>query len=228
MAEEYVIIRVRRAPRRRRRGPVFGPADVQPDIESLDVNVVTSRQAVAEAHADPDVRASARSMPMQLIAPVAINAVALDEPTAAPTANVAWGVRAVGADTSPFDGTGVVVAVLDTGIDRTHPAFKGIELVEKDFTGDGDGDVKGHGTHCAGTIFGRDVDGMRIGIARGVTRALIGKVIGRAGGSSAKIASAIHWAIENNANVISMSLGIDFPGYQAELESGLFPAAGNH
>jgi len=224
MAEEYVIIRVRRAPRRRRRGPVFGPADAEPDTESLDVNVVTSRDAVAEAHADPDVKASARSMPMQLIAPVSISAVALDASAPALAANVAWGVRAVGADTSPFDGNGIVVAVLDTGIDRSHPAFKGVELIEKDFTGDGNGDVNGHGTHCAGTIFGRDVDGMRIGIARGVTTALIGKVIGKAGGSSAKIASAIHWAIENNANVISMSLGIDFPGYQAELQrEGLRP-----
>jgi subtilisin family serine protease len=90
-------------------------------------------------------------------------------------------------------------------------------LTEKDFTGDGNGDVHGHGTHCAGTIFGRDVNGLRIGIARGVTRALIGKVIGNRGGTSADIATAIQWAIENGAHVISMSLGIDFPGYQKQL-----------
>ena len=42
--------------------------------------------------------------------------------------------------------------------------------------------LHGHGTHCAGTIFGRDVDGMRIGVARGVKKALIGKVLGRDGG----------------------------------------------
>jgi hypothetical protein len=36
-------------------------------------------------------------------------------------------VRAVKADTSPFDGNGVVVAVLDTGIDPAHPAFAGVE-----------------------------------------------------------------------------------------------------
>jgi len=157
---------------------------------------------------------------MKLIAPVSIKAIAIEPAASAPTTKIAWGVHAVGADTSPFDGANVVVAVLDTGIDRKHPAFKGVELIEKNFTGDGDGDVNGQGTHCAGTIFGRDVDGVRIGIARGVTKALIGKVIGNDGGSSAKIASAIHWAIENNANVISMSLGIDFPGYQADLQRG--------
>jgi subtilisin family serine protease len=215
MAEEYVIIRIRRS---LGRGPFFESAEAQPEIESLDVNVATSRQALAQAQTDPDVKASARSMPMKLIAPVSIKTVATVPTAGALATKVAWGVRAVGADTSPFDGTNVVVAVLDTGIDRKHPAFKGIELIEKDFTGDGDGDVNGHGTHCAATIFGRDVDGMRIGIAGGVTRALIGKVIGTGGGSSAKIASAINWAIENNANVISISLGIDFPGYQAELQ----------
>ena len=218
MAEEYVIVRVRRAPQGARRGPVLISRSAQAD--SLDVSVVTSPQALAHAQTDPDVKATARSMPMKLIAPVSIKAIAIEPAASAPTTKIAWGVHAVGADTSPFDGANVVVAVLDTGIDRKHPAFKGVELIEKNFTGDGDGDVNGHGTHCAGTIFGRDVDGVRIGIARGVTKALIGKVIGNDGGSSAKIASAIHWAIENNANVISMSLGIDFPGYQADLQRG--------
>ena len=41
-----------------------------------------------------------------------------------------------------------------------------------------DDDDHGHGTHCAGTIFGRDVNNTRIGIARGVKKAMIGKVLG--------------------------------------------------
>jgi subtilisin family serine protease len=124
-----------------------------------------------------------------------------------------------GADTSPFDGAGIVVAVLDTGIDATHPAFNGVNLIEKDFTGEGNGDTHGHGTHCAGTIFGRDVNGMRIGVARGVTKALIGKVLGNGGGGSENIVSAIQWALDEGAHVISMSLGMDFPGFQKRLEA---------
>ncbi len=225
MAEQYVVIRRRLARsgpsvRRtsRRLGPTPVPPEAQPQIESMRVNVVVGRQALAKAQTDPEFQAGAPSMPMKLIAPVSVKAFATESAAGVRTKSVAWGVRAVNADTSPVDGTGVVVAVLDTGIDSKHPAFSGVELIEKDFTGDGNGDVEGHGTHCAGTIFGRDVDGTRIGIARGVTKALIGKVIGKDGGSSASIASAIQWAIENGANVVSMSIGFDFPGYQTQLQ----------
>jgi len=137
-----------------------------------------------------------------------------------------WGVGAIGADGSEFDGAGVTVAILDTGIDREHPAFEGVNLVERDFTGAGNGDRHGHGTHCAGTIFGRDVAGGRIGIARGVTHALIGKILGDDGsGSSEMILQGIQWANEEGADVISMSVGLDFPGHVASLISANWPAA---
>ena len=77
--------------------------------------------------------------------------------------------------------------------------------------------MHGHGTHCAGTIFGKDVSGTRIGVARNIKRALIGKVLGQGGGSSTTIAQAIQWAINEGAHVISMSLGIDFPGFVNQL-----------
>jgi subtilisin family serine protease len=185
------------------------PADVKVDIDDVD------RSNVAALSRQPDVVAVAPAMPMRLVAPVATAADAAPVPAATNT----WGISAVGADTSPCDGSGVIVAVLDTGIDKTHPAFTGVTLLEQDFTGTANGDTNGHGTHCAGTIFGRDVSGTRIGVARGVTRALIGKVIGPSGGSSDHIVSAMQWALDNGANVISMSLGMDFPGYQAQLEA---------
>jgi subtilisin family serine protease len=138
---------------------------------------------------------------------------------------MAWGIGAVGADRSPRTGDGVVVAVLDTGIDASHPAFDGVDLVQEDFTGEGNGDGHGHGTHCAGTIFGRDVNGMRIGVARGVRRALIGKVLGEGGGgSSDQIVKAILWAVDQGAHVISMSLGMDFAGWVKAMVDGGMPA----
>ena len=182
------------------------------EVEEVD------RRRRSELARHQDVLAVAPSMPMRLIAPVGGAA----QPSAAA---VAWGVTAVGADTSALTGDGIVVAVLDTGIDGTHPAFAGVAITEKDFTGEGNGDQHGHGTHCAGTIFGRDVNNTRIGVARGVKTALIGKVLGGQGGSSESIVTAIQWAVDNGAHVISMSLGMDFPGLQRELmqQRGLPP-----
>ena len=141
--------------------------------------------------------------------------------------NVTWGVKAVGADQGGFDGQGVKVAVLDTGIDKdyaTHPAFQGVNIQTKNFSWDVDEDNDGHGTHCAGTIFGRDVNGTRIGVARGVTDAFIAKVIP---GKTDALIKALNWAFENEVRVASMSLGIDFPGFQHALmyNHGLDPRA---
>jgi subtilisin family serine protease len=143
-------------------------------------------------------------MPLELVEP-------MERADAAAEGEVTWGVEAVGAVDSPFDGSGITVAVLDTGIDADHPAFKAMTIEQRDFTGSGNGDVHGHGTHCAGTIFGQDVDGMRIGVARGIERALIGKVLGGAGGGTPALLDAMTWALNSGAQVISMSLGIDFP-----------------
>ncbi|MCP4224613.1 MAG: S8 family serine peptidase, partial [Actinomycetia bacterium] len=79
--------------------------------------------------------------------------------------------------------------------------------------------IDGHGTHCAGTVFGQDVDGVRIGVARDA-RALVAKVIDDdGGGGSDSIVEALLWAADEKADVISMSLGIDFPGFVAELQA---------
>ena len=177
--------------------------------ETVDLD----RKQIPHLTRDAGVLAIAPAMPMRLVAPfdlgVAVHASAQ---------TVAWGVHAVGADISPLTGEGIVVAVLDTGIDAGHPAFAGVQLVQKDFSGEGNGDQNGHGTHCAGTIFGRTVNGLRIGVAPGVKKALIGKVLNKnGGGSSEGIVDAILWAVDQGAHVISMSLGIDFGSYVREL-----------
>jgi subtilisin family serine protease len=165
----------------------------------------TDRKGRNDLARDPEVISIAALMPIQLI-----------EPWHADTDTAhgdAWGIAAVRADVSAFAGTGVRVAVLDTGIDRAHSAFEGMDLIEKDFSGDGNGDSNGHGTHCAGTIFGRDIGGARIGVALGVQRALIGKVLtGSGAGTSEAAFRAINWAADQGAEVISMSFGFDFPG----------------
>jgi len=204
-------------------GPVLeglgaGPRAAVP--ENLQISTETLSKAERDdLRRDPRTRAMAAPMPLKLIEPMD----EAEEPEAtALAADATWGVNAVGAVDSPFDGSGIKVAVLDTGIDPDHPAFNGVSLTQKNFTTEGDDDSNGHGTHCAGTIFGRDVDDLRIGVATGVTEALIGKVLGAGGGSSAGLVEAIQWAVNGGANIISMSLGIDFPGFVKRLtDSGL-------
>jgi len=220
MKETHFILR---APIPSTRDPFLGARALTsfdpPAAASLRVEVEDiERSEIANLTRNRDVVAVAPAMPVKLIQPRD------EKDAAAPAAQeITWGVRAVGADTSPFSGNGVIVAVLDTGIDAAHSAFAGLEIIQKDFTGEGDGDKHGHGTHCAGTIFGRATDNTRIGVAPGVKRALIGKVLGTEGGSSDRIASAVNWSVENGANVISMSLGIDFPGYEARLQQQGLP-----
>ena len=203
----------------RRRGEVDISARATP-VAELRVNVETnpSKADFRDLVRDPEVVSVAPLMPLALIRPL--------ESQASTVGDASWGIAAVGADRSSFTGQGVTVAVLDTGIDSSHPAFAGVELVVRDFTGPGDGrDVDGHGTHCSGTVFGRDVDGVRIGVARGVRRALIGKVLADDGsGSSEALFSGMTWVAENGAQVISMSLGFDFPGLVAKLTADNWPA----
>lgn len=137
-----------------------------------------------------------------------------------------WGVHETGAFESNFNGAGVRVAILDTGIDAAHAAFNGAIGAIADFTAVGANgvDFDGHGTHCAGTALGRNVDGVRIGVAPGAT-ALIGKVIGPGAGTKALI-DGISWALSKNAQVISMSLGFDFRALENYLmQHGLHPNA---
>ncbi|WP_419176012.1 S8 family peptidase [Desulfosediminicola sp.] len=189
----------------------MGVSAEQPD----DIELVQTELSLKERNdirRDPRTRAVAMPMPIKMIAPVRIRSSAETESSTIP-----WGLGAVGALETPYTGKGIAVAVLDSGIDPDHPAFSGVQLTKRNFTTESDDDQNGHGTHCAGTIFGREVNGQRIGIATGVERAIIGKVLGSEGGSSATIAQAIQWAVSEGAHVISMSLGIDFPGFVAYL-----------
>jgi subtilisin family serine protease len=210
MKEKYVILR--RSGAFMTRGPFAGPNalslefGVAPPALKVDVDEVSTKD-LKLLHNDQGVLGFAPVMPLKLIEPLNVA-----DAAATPGEQITWGVRAVRADTSPFTGDGIVIAVLDTGIDAMHPAFAGVELIREDFTGEGVEDKHGHGTHCAGTIFGREVNGLRIGVAPGVKRALIGKVLGTDGASTEQIWNAVEWAIKNGANIISMSLGMDFPG----------------
>ncbi|WP_433132396.1 S8 family serine peptidase [Micromonospora sp. CA-240977] len=108
------------------------------------------------------------------------------------------------------DGAGVKVAVLDTGVDATHPDLAGRIAEARDFSASGSArDGHGHGTHVASTIAGSGAasSGLRKGVAPGA-QLLIGKVLDDGGsGYDSSIIAGMEWAAHSGAKVVSMSLG---------------------
>ncbi|WP_406015755.1 S8 family serine peptidase [Streptomyces sp. NBC_00984] len=109
-----------------------------------------------------------------------------------------------------YDGKGTKVAVLDTGVDAEHPDLVSRVAASKNFTdSDSTADRQGHGTHTASTVGGSGAasDGRKKGVAPG-TDLLIGKVLNDSGsGESSWIIAGMQWAVDQQADVVSMSLG---------------------
>ena len=110
-----------------------------------------------------------------------------------------------------IDGTGVVVAVLDSGIDKNHPDLAGkvvgeVNFVDSERTID---DLLGHGTAVAGIIAGSGTasGGRYMGVAPGASLLNVRVIDSKGSGQISDIIAGIDWAIDNGADVLSMSLG---------------------
>ncbi|BCJ55027.1 peptidase [Actinoplanes sp. NBRC 14428] len=129
---------------------------------------------------------------------------ALDRSTAQIGAPQAWQLG--------LDGRGVRVAVLDTGVDATHPDLAGKIAGTANFSSSPDVvDRFGHGTHVASTVAGTGAGsgGSRKGVAYGAD-VLVGKVLGDDGyGYESQIIAGMQWAVEQRARIVNMSLGSD-------------------
>ncbi len=109
-----------------------------------------------------------------------------------------------------YDGTGVTVALLDTGVDVNHPDLSTQIAGTKSFVPDEDiSDVDGHGTHVASTILGTGAaqGGFYKGVAPGA-KLEVGKVLDNTGtGQDSWVLAGMEWAAQSGAKVVNMSLG---------------------
>jgi subtilisin family serine protease len=109
-------------------------------------------------------------------------------------------------------GKGVRVGILDTGVDASHPDLKGKIVEWAEFDHDGHEvpsephDSDRHGTHVAGTVAGGNASGQWIGVAP-EAELCFAKVLGPEGGTDTQILAGLRWTIEQQVDVISMSLG---------------------
>jgi subtilase family protein len=129
-----------------------------------------------------------------------------------------WGVDKIGALAAwgayESRGQGVKVGILDTGIDANHPDIKGKVVAFAEFDAEGKQvrnakphDSDQHGTHCAGSIVGGYASGQWIGVAPEARLAVALVLNGAIGGTDAQVLAGIDWLVEQNVDVISMSLG---------------------
>lgn len=118
-------------------------------------------------------------------------------------------IGANGAWETGFTGEGVTVAVIDTGVDYTHPdlahafgEYKGYDFVDDD-TDPQEYPGEYHGTHVSGTVA---ANGAIKGVAPDAT--LLGyRVLGPEGGSTEDVVAGIERAVQDGADVMNLSLG---------------------
>ncbi|AXG79300.1 1,4-dihydropyridine esterase [Streptomyces paludis] len=205
-----------------------------PLIVSYGKNRATAKAALAEADVSvrrtlPTITGEALSAPKDESSDVwdaltEAGDTETEERTTAPGIERVWldgklkalldkSVPQIGAPTAwqaGYDGKGVKVAVLDTGVDQTNPDLKGVSILRKDFSGSGSTvDKFGHGTHVASTLAGSGAKsgGKFKGVAPGA-KILDGKVLGDDGfGGESGIIAGMQWAADQGAKIVNMSLG---------------------
>jgi len=124
-------------------------------------------------------------------------------------------------------GAGQIIAVVDTGVDLTHPDLQsnlveGINLVTPNTPPQDD---NGHGTHVAGIAAAVTGNALGVSGVAPLAKIMPVKVLDKVGsGTTATIAAGIDWATEHGATVINLSLGSSGPGSRLTKGGEINPA----
>lgn len=194
------------------------------------------RKGLAGLRAHAAVQRIVEAPALRMIKPVA-------RAGAAAAVGMSWGLKAMKVDqlrAQGLTGAGILVGHLDTGVDGAHPALQGAIRHYAAFDALGVQipnapvvDSEDHGTHTAGTIAARAVNGFEFGVAPGAE--LASAMVIEGGNVLARILAGINWAMARRVRILSLSLGLPgsnnffLPVVQRLRQRGILPvfAVGN-
>ncbi|SDU20391.1 S8 family peptidase [Jiangella alkaliphila] len=197
--------------------PVAAPDDeslVALDVLRVDENdcLVAATEYVAPDEVD-DRRAELLEEPGVVAAGV-VGEVGLDEED--DRRDDQWSLDRLGAEEDspdlPWpDGHGAVLAVLDTGVDETHPDLGDAVLERRHYPGEGEHDPDGHGTHVAGIAAARRDNGGIIGVAPRVSVLDVPVRLKDVNDAGPSWPTGLAWAVNHGADAVNMSFGGPIP-----------------
>jgi len=228
-----VLVKYANTPRSNRMANSIQSKTISPKLVELTFEAGTDIEAkIEELQQDPDVEYAEPVFKTYLIEPVedAGETVTQSVYSGPETYMKLWGQHAtelfdVADETTSEEREGVIVAVLDTGIDAYHPDLSNSILDGYDFiNSEADTfDGNGHGTHVAGIIgaVGTDADGYT-GIAPGVKLLPVQVLDENGSGDTQLLVDAIGYAVNAGADIINMSLGS--PAYSRAVHEAIIDA----
>ena len=203
------------------------------DIQRLwianSISCKASKSVIYNLSSHPDIKILGYDKEIQMISPEQMKeASSTSNGKLRGPASHIYGVNADDVWAQGYTGKNVIVAVLDSGTNTSHNDLKdhlwkgyvdtdddgtpdtyvnGWNFTEKNGGNSNVTDDYGHGTHCAGIVCGDGTSGNTTGIAPDALLMTL-KTINRAGGGSvAQMLSGVQFAVENGADILSMSLG---------------------
>ncbi len=199
-----------RAPALRATGEAYAGSTAQRTLETVNATAlaVPKDQAAAFWRDLTTTESTSRTATVDAV----LQKVWLDRPVHAALDRSVAQVHAPQAWQAGYDGSGVKVAVLDTGIDSTHPDLAGKVVAARNFTSSNPAAVKdghGHGTHVSSIVAGSGAasSGLYRGVAPGA-QLLVGKVLSDSGtGLTSGLIDGIEWAALSGAQIVNMSIG---------------------
>ena len=125
---------------------------------------------------------------------------------------IPWGISRIGSrlvNAMGNTGKGIKIGILDTGVDYTHPDLSnnykgGYNFIDNNTDAK---DYNGHGTHVAGIIAAEDNDIGVVGVAPDAHIYSVRILDYAASGSASDITAGLEWCLNNNMQIVNMSLG---------------------